>query len=920
MRRLALALLLAALPCWAWAQAPALVADVNPHPPGAGAAGSDPRQFAAAGGRAVYITREGDPAAPSYLLWATDGSAAGTSALVRLCAPCAGEPQQGGSLPGLAFYATQDVSTAQRLWRTDGTRAGTFPVTPPLSSLYAAPGSTLGRRLLFEACDAAGSCGLWTTDGSAAGTRILQGSHSTGTLVVGTGKAFFTTEDGLWATDGTPQGTKRVSSSSYAAYLTVSGSRAFFLAGGDDYPEDLWTSDGTAGGTRFLRRFAQPNHYQSPYTSYLKPVPGGVALVGISGGTFGINLWRSDGTPEGTRQLTSFQGLQSLGGLRDDQIAAAGDRLFFVVDGVTGPRLWSSQGSAATTRPVTGCPGGCPAVSPDSPLVPLGNRVVLAARDLAHGTEPWTSDGTGAGTHILRDLCPGACDSNPESFTAHAGTLDFRASWNGQTRLVRTDGTAAAPLAPVPPPLTPPVSYPPRLDLADVGPLTVFAGLDSAGAQPWETDGTAPGSRRIVSGATSGGSDPRDLVALGNRLLFTADDGAERSVWVVDAQREAAPLPATAVPSALPGPSALTVSGGLAYFLSDRGTDGTELWRTDGTPAGTLRLAAFQGKSLSDLRDLGGRLVFLVTSTVGEQPVFAFWGSDGTPAGTVQRLGFPSDTVAISAVTALGAELYFVLDSETAEWIYRGDGTAAGTRPVLQAACDCLYFVGQTFFVRAGGGVYFTAPGQYGIFLYRTDGTAAGTVPVLPAADATDTPNPLALFTFQGDLYFFGFNPDTGSPTQWILYRLPAGASAAIPLKTVGFQPYDPVAPEFTVLDGRLYFRAWDPAHGFELWRTDGTSAGTVLVRDLAPGTASGDPRGLVAAGGRLWFSALDPDHGRELWTSDGTRQGTRRVTDLAPGVPSSAPEQLTPVAGRLFFTADDGASGREPWRLDLIP
>ncbi len=313
--------------------------------------------------------------------------------------------------------------------------------------------------------------------------------------------------------------------------------------------------------------------------------------------------------------------------------------------------------------------------------------------------------------------------------------------------------------------------------------------------------------------------------------------------------------------------------------------------------------------------------MFLATSTDGGQPVFSFWKSDGTPAGTASWLGLPADTVEISSVTALGPGSTSSSGARRSFWVVRGDGTDGGTRRIFQDLDSCGPFDEDGRFLRSEGSVYFTACGGYGIYLYRTDGTAAGTARVIPAAGDTssDTPYPQALFEFQGDLYYFGANPDQDSPVPWILWRGRTPATAA-PLKTAGFQYYDPVTPEYTVLGGRLYFRAWDPDHGFELWRTDGTAAGTVLVRDVAPGDTSSDPQGLVAAGGRLWFSALDPDHGRELWTSDGTRQGTRLVEDLAPGPASSAPEQLTPFAGRLCFTADDGITGREPWCLPLDP
>ena len=109
--------------------------------------------------------------------------------------------------------------------------------------------------------------------------------------------------------------------------------------------------------------------------------------------------------------------------------------------------------------------------------------------------------------------------------------------------------------------------------------------------------------------------------------------------------------------------------------------------------------------------------------------------------------------------------------------------------------------------------------------------------------------------------------------------------------------------------------RAGDGIHGRELWTSDGTQAGTVLVKDIKPGRASGSfPSYLTAVGGRLFFTADDGKHGQELWRSDGTRAGTVLVKDISPGAGGGEyderPSSLTGVGGRLFFTADDGTHG----------
>lgn len=122
--------------------------------------------------------------------------------------------------------------------------------------------------------------------------------------------------------------------------------------------------------------------------------------------------------------------------------------------------------------------------------------------------------------------------------------------------------------------------------------------------------------------------------------------------------------------------------------------------------------------------------------------------------------------------------------------------------------------------------------------------------------------------------------------------------------------------PQLTVFNNNLYFSADDGVHGKELWKTDGTEAGTVMVKDINPGSLSSNPTQFTISNNQLFFVATDPVFGRELWKTDGTDAGTVLVKDINPSNDNTHQiSGLIDYNGTLFFAANNGINGIELWK-----
>jgi len=367
-----------------------------------------------------------------------------------------------------------------------------------------------------------------------------------------------------------------------------------------------------------------------------------------------------------------------------------------------------------------------------------------------------------------------------------------------------------------------------------------------------------------------------------------------------------------------------------AMFLANNGTTGYEFWISDGTTDGTFLLKDLNpgtssgSAGVNDMGKLGNNLIYTVNGNLtGTGTARHLVRTDGTTNGTVPYLNLdgliPGNTQTASGFLPLGNALLFTLSASYGAYtkLWRTDGTAAGTEAVTDinpGATD-----GIVSPVVMNGMLLFGAQdATHGAELWKSDGTAAGTVLVKDINAGTGAGYTGSAKAVAGNLLFF--LADDGNGTElWRSDGTPAGTFMTKDIDIAPATGSDIYIHSLTAVGNQLFFYADDDVNGLELWKSDGTASGTVMVKDITPGSASTDFSSFspVTVNGVLYFIANDGVNGEELWKSDGTAAGTVMVKDINPGSSGAGIRNTTVLNGKLIFTADDGIHGNEIWVSD---
>ncbi len=873
--------------------------------------------------------------------------------------PASSNPRFPRVLPdGSVLFAAADYEGGRQgiLFRTDGTGAGTLLVDTSLTVRCTLGTNSFGdpwTRGPGPICFFNDLGEVWRTDGTSRGTQRLarasadlglviaapQGSPSLVTTSLS--RVFWLANPALprlVVSDGVAVDAAQVLHTSGASYpagagwnLAALGGRVLFAGGGGSEPFVPFISDGTVQGTVRLSGLVGDRAPVNP--RWFTPFGGRVFFV-AGDAERGVELWSTDGSSAGTTRFADLA--PGAASASPEFLTVSGGRLWFTAEHPEAGRVfWHTDGQSAPVA-ITGA------------VAPSAQQGLLAPQAFAGGVTLATNAASG-GPLLLVTV-------------------------GGPVRLTPADGSISHVNT-----TTAPVVVPGPGD----GPGTLyFTGQrvsPAVGQELFAATAEASSARLVADVSVGVGSSlARPLAPLpGGRLLLAATSGADRELYASDGTaqgtvllRDLNQLAANANPSRVfAGDAPEEVA-----FTSDSTAYGRELFRTDGTSAGTVPIVevtpgsagrrrwvyradtvwfsayegsssttrdVFQHTSLASLGDFVGNVKNVVVAvppvTIGDNLIYTannggvVWPFNTTAWGVGEafvaaplinvEIGGPSSP---SRYFEFEGELYFGGDAapgdDVARRLYRSDGTplstevawdigtsvtAAGVPQIVGAASERLI-------------VSYGAPADSGIYTY--DPTTAETTLLAPGYSEAQSLSSIDSAMLGGALHFASSPPESADfelvrtdATQGGTWRV-----ADIEVGPGGSSPRG-LARVSTREGERIIFSAWTSAHGREVWISDGTSAGTRLVRDIFPGPRDSSPESFFEISpGRVIFVADDGLTGAELWETDGTEAGTRPIADINPGTEPSAPRNFSIVANRLWFSAFTRAQGRELWSMGL--
>ena len=447
--------------------------------------------------------------------------------------------------------------------------------------------------------------------------------------------------------------------------------KVYFCATDSTHGRELWVTDGTSAGTNIVKDIntqspngVVPDGYGCPYFGgvYTGKLNGELFFNGLDT-TNGMALWKTDGTTNGT---VLVKDISELG--------------FYT--------SWQNATSYFHSEPIN-------------------NKLVFVSSDTVHGEELWVTDGTSAGTQLLKDIYQGQTSSDPSGFTLFNNKLYF----------VANDSTH--------------------------------------GHELWATDGTTAGTQLVLDiqiflGDTnfihfsSVSPSANELYVYNNELYFRAfwslyktDGTASGTVLLSDSTNNWAPKVRSQQTVNTNPHFYFTEMGGKLYFIGEDSTNNKELWTTNGTQVGTHLVKEINptGSSLhGELVSINNNKLIFYARPSSSSPNWELWESDGTANGTsmlhtLVTVGLNNQIWRYPYVHKNKVYFNARSDSSFRSW-WVSDGTTNGTHIV-----DTGLFIMQGKPITYNDRMYLLANNQ----LWESEGDSSTTKIIRPIGDTTNT-------------------------------------------------------------------------------------------------------------------------------------------------------------------------------------
>lgn len=376
--------------------------------------------------------------------------------------------------------------------------------------------------------------------------------------------------------------------------FTSLNGKFIFMAFKDTAGYELWVSDGTKTGTKFIKDV----YPYSNYSNIFYPTEfAGKVYFSASHPTYGRELWMTDGTDTGT-QLVKNINIYSANSDPESLTVYNGKLYFTAEDTGHGKEMWVSDGTLNGTQLFIDINTGKAFAWPRG-FTEHNGKLYFSADDGTNGRELWVTDGTANGTMMLKDIVPGSGSGWPGAFFTSGTDLYFRATTPATGyELWKTDGTANGTqmITDITGDSTDGIKFQESsLAMINFNSKVYFQGTDTArGTELWETDGTANGTKLVKDirpnmNANRSGS-PGGFTEYKNKLYFSAADTSSNiEVWESDGTTAGTKLFKEFRQGKVYGGAArlFTVYKNHLYFKAQLDTGGWQLIRSDGTVAGT---------------------------------------------------------------------------------------------------------------------------------------------------------------------------------------------------------------------------------------------------------------------------------------------------------------------------------------------